>query len=138
MCPKSKAVNRNFAMEIAKGALAALIIAVVSACVCAVFIQRQTVSESSSGIWVLITLALASFVGCLISSGRIGEKRIIVSAITAAVLFFVLLASGILFFDGSMHGLGGNLAAILIGAAISSLLSIKKSTKKVKIKRRSR
>ena len=138
MCPKSKAVNRNFVMEIVKGVLIALLIAVVSACVYAVLIQRQTVSESSTGVWMFVTLALASLIGCLISSGRIGEKRIIVCAITVAALFFVLLASGILFFDGSMRGLGGNLAAILIGAGISCLLSMKKPTKKVKIKRRSR
>jgi putative membrane protein (TIGR04086 family) len=138
MCPKSKAVNRNFVTEIVKGVFIALLIAVASACVYGILIQRQTVSESSSGIWVIVTLALASLIGCLISSGRIGEKRIIVTAITAAVLYLVLLATGILFFDGSMRGLGVNLSAVLVGAGISCLLSIKRSSKKIKIKRWSR
>ena len=137
MGSKTKATHRNFVMEIGKGVLAALVIAVISACVFAFLVERQSAAETSIGIWGYATLTLASLVGSLISSGRIGEKRVIVCAVMAAVFAFLLLLTGILVFDGNMHGLGGNLVSILIGAGISSLLSMKKPGRKVKIKRRS-
>ena len=137
MGPKSKKVNRNFALEIGKGVILSVGIAIASACIYAYLIQRQTVSDSSISIWSFATLALAVLAGSLVSSGRIGEKRIVVSAITAAAFAFVFLASGILFFDGSVSSIGINLIAIMIGAAISCLLSVKKPAKKMKIKRRS-
>lgn len=138
MGSKQKTRSGSYALEIGKGILLAVLIATLSAGVYAFLIHRGTAPEGSTTIWSFATLAVATLLSCLISSGGIGEKCAVVCGITAAAFAFVLLAIGILFFDGGVQGLGGNIAAIAVGGLAACLLKAKKPSSKVKFKKRSR
>jgi len=134
----TKTKNRKPVAEVAKGILLAVIFTVISAAVYAILIQNQTVSEAGLGIWRSVTLGAAAMIGCLLAAGRIGEKRLVYSLITGGVFAFVLLAVGIVFLDGTITNIVGNVVAILIGSGISCLKAMKKPSKKLKFKIRSR
>lgn len=136
MCAKPK--TKKPAAEIVKGVILSLMITTVSAAIFAILIHNQTASEAASGIWRIGTIGIAALFGCLFGAGRIGEKSAIYCAIITGVFFFILLAIGILFFDGGVKGIGGNLISAMVGGVISCFIMMKKPARKTKFKIRSR
>ena len=136
MCAKPK--SRSPVMEMSKGVILSIMIILISAAIFALLIHNQTVPDSASGIWRYVTIGVAAFTGCVFGASRIGEKSLIFNAITVGVLVFVFLAVGILFFDGTIRGIGGTLISALAGGAISTLIAMKKPARKTKFKMRSR
>lgn len=130
--------KRNTVTEIVKGVVMALGLTVLSVAILAAMIQNESVSEMSAGIWISVTVIVSVMVGTIFAAVRIGERNAVVCGITALGYAFVLLASGILFFDGDIRGAGSRLLTILVGAAIGCTISMKKSVKKPKWKMRSR
>lgn len=130
--------KRNVALEIIKGIVVALVLTLLSVAILAALIQNESASEKSTDIWISVTAILSVMIGTLLSAVRIGEKNAVICGITALGYGFILLAIGILFFDGNIRGIGGRLLAILVGGAIGCAISMKKSDKRAKRKVRSR
>lgn len=130
--------KRNTVTEIVKGVVMALGLTVLSVAILAAMIQNESVSEMSAGLWISVTVIVSAMVGTIFAAVRIGERNAVVCGITALGYAFVLLAFGILFFDGDIRGVGSRLLTILVGAAIGCTISMKKSVKKPKWKMRSR
>ena len=124
--------------EIVKGVALALVLTLISVAILSALIQNESLSVQSSHIWISATVIISVMAGAIVAAARAGQGNAIVCGITALAYGFVLLAVGILFFDGSVRGIGGRLLAILVGGAIGCVISMKKSIKRPKHKIRSR
>lgn len=136
MCAKPK--TRSPVIELSKGVVLSILIILASAAIFALLIHNQTVTVGAGGIWRYTTVAIAALAGCVFGTNRIGEKPLIFNAIIVGALLFILLATGILFFDGTIHGIGGTLISALVGGVISTMIAMKKPIRKKKFKIRSR
>jgi len=56
--------------------------------------------------------------GCIVATAMAGNMPAIVSAVSAAVYLFALLAGNILLMNGNMKGIGSGIFAILCGAFV--------------------
>ena len=75
----------------------------------------------SAGHLVMGIIFLSGIGGGIISVKKAKEKKILVSVIAGLVIYLMLLALGILFFDGRIKGAGETML-LMVGASISAAL----------------
>lgn len=103
------------------------------AAVTALLINSEKIPQESVGIASVFTHLIASALGCLTAVILCDRMPAIVSGVTCAVYFVLLLGVNILLMDGQFSGVGGGVIAIAIGGILSLLPTlIKRKGKKQK------
>ena len=122
---KKMATGRTLSMPagLAVGAAVSLGITLAGAAILAWLIDKERLDMGSVGYGILAVLLLASFLGALVSFGKIRRRRMVVCLASGAVYLGMLLSITALFFGGQYSGvattalliLGGSMAAALLG-----------------------
>lgn len=125
--------NQPITLCIAIGVFVAILVSVLLAMLMTVLIINERVSETSIQYFDFAILLVASFCGGMVATQQTGEKRVLVSGLTAVTYCLFLVASGILFFDGGFQNLWTSAVAIAVGGIGSCVLCVRG---KMKIARR--
>lgn len=120
----------------ALGVSASLLITVLGAALIAKLVDRETIGEGSIGYGILIVMILASWLGSLVSYGRIKRRRAVVCLAAGGIYFLVLLSFTALFFGGEYSGVGVTALLIFCGSMLAVLPGLRQNRggKRPKIK----
>ncbi len=92
----------------------------------AMFLGRMVSTEwlpwENVGYGIMLTLFLASYLGCCVSCLRIKRQKLMVAVASGAVYFVALLMITALFFGGQYEAVGVTAAIILAGCGTCFLL----------------
>lgn len=114
---------------IAVGTITSLMITVVLAALLTWLALHGKISEDSLGYYIMGILALASFLGPVLSAGKIKRRRMLVCGITGAAYYAVLLLCTALMFGGQYKGLGVTALLVFGGSVVAGVLGLKKPGK---------
>ena len=120
------------------GIAAATLVSIVLTLLAANLVLNGKVGESGNGWIVFLTRILSVVLGGLIGTSLSKEKMLPTISVIAVGYLLVLLAVGIVFFNGSFHKFGSGLLSVLIGGAIVCLLKLtqqKNKNKAIKARR---
>ncbi len=116
---KSMKVSSSMPAAIGMGLFASLAVTLIGAGVLAWLMATERVGDGSMGIGCGVILAVASAAGALLASSMAGTQRLVVSAITAACYYALLLGMTALLFGGEYKGMGTTALWILGGGILS-------------------
>ena len=138
MSAKQTTNTRRVTALVGRGVLIAAAVTILSAAGLAALILGERIPQSALGPVVFVIITISTGLGTLFAAKPSVGKSAIITGTTGLVYFFLLMASGILFFDGHLKNVGIHLLAILIGAAVGTLLVLRKKGSRRKFKLRSR
>lgn len=106
--------------------------ALVGSAVGAWLLSLEKIEEGNIGYITMILLLVSSFLGALVATRLINEKRMLVCLCAGSVYLLSLLGITALFFGGIYSGVGESALVILAGVLSVALIALKgnKSTKK--------
>ena len=106
--------------------------ALVGSAVGAWLLSLEKLEEGNIGYITMILLLVSSFLGALVATRLINEKRMLVCLCAGGVYLLSLLGITALFFGGIYSGVGESALVILAGVLSVALIALKgtKSTKK--------
>lgn len=119
--------NKNMITCIGLGLLTAMIISVVLTLGLTSLVEKGKLSENGN-FGVFLTRMIAVAAGGLVGAGLSDKKFLPIIIVTSSAYLIVLLAIGILLFDGSFHKMWLGVLSILIGAIIALLIKLKPQT----------
>ena len=95
-------------------------------------LSSEKIEERNIGYITMILLLVSSFLGALVATRLINEKRMLVCLCAGSVYLLSLLGITALFFGGIYSGVGESALVILAGVLSVALIALKgnKSTKK--------
>lgn len=125
----------SMATGIALGVVAELLLALIGVIVMTTLILDEKIPLSSGKIANAAVLLLSAFAGCVLANKIVRQKPLIVCASTAFIFLIILICGNILIYDGRFNGLWGSAAMVVIGSAISCMISTRVSTKSKRRKR---
>ena len=122
----------NATCEILKGGVLAGIVTIVSLLVCAILVSMGVLPVSAMEGAVLAVCVLGTLIGGVYAVGRSGGRSLLAGLGVGAVLFLLLLAAGLLVYEGASiaNGGAGILCACLCGGAIPGILGRKPKKKR--------
>jgi putative membrane protein (TIGR04086 family) len=125
---------------LAVGAAASTATTVLLTALMAKLMESETLQENAMGYGIMIVLVLSSFLGAVLSYGRIKRQRLIVCVLSAILYFMILISITALFFGGQYSGVGVTALMIICGAGLAILPGFpgEKGAKNPKIRIRNR
>ena len=93
------------------------------AAVLAKLIDTEALDENAVGYGAMLILLTASFIGALLSGGRIKRQRVLVSMASGGIYYLVLIGITALFFGGQYTGMGVTALLVLAGSTCAMLLA---------------
>ena len=123
------ASNRTTTVGIFAGIIAALIMSFTSIIALTSLVRNHNFLESSLELSVFLVRMVAVLLGVLIGTGLIKERCIVVAGIVAAGYLVLLLALGILIYDGSFENFGTGVLSTVIGSVLGGLIRLKLQNK---------
>lgn len=114
-----------------------IIVSVLASAILAWLVSSEKIGEEALGTGSIIALILSATAGSLAANLCIGEKKLIVTGLTAATYFVILLAITALIFDGQYQNIGVTAISIFAGGMIAFVPGIILSAsggKRIKIK----
>lgn len=125
---KNKSVIKKDEKSMTSGVAIGVLLSVMSSLLLAVgtagLITNEKLSEGGIHYFALLITLISGMVGGLVAGKIVGSKYAVVTGLTGLVYLLVLIAVGILFFDGGFNMLWTSTAAIAVGAAASCVLCI--------------
>ncbi len=118
--------GRSVPLAIGIGAAVSFGATLIISAILAMLISSGNISPNAVGYGVMGLLMISSVAGAMASTLRIEGKRLIVSTLTAAVYFLLLLCTNALIFDGMYKGIPATAMVILAGGVINALLPVGK------------
>ncbi len=112
------------------GIAVAVIISVVLTALTAHFVLNEKVGESSVSLILFVVRFLSAGIGGLVGTSLSKEKLLPVIGVITGGYLLVLLATGIIFFDGSFHQFGSGLISVLSGGAGAGAIRLKPAKNK--------
>ncbi|MBR4109900.1 MAG: TIGR04086 family membrane protein [Oscillospiraceae bacterium] len=127
MSPKQKGSARKntFGSGIAIGLILSVVISVMLSMLLAVLVINERVGENTIEYLTPLITLLASFIGCVVAGKQVEEKLAIVIGATGTIYLFLLIGSGILFFDGGFHNLWTSFLTVAVACALSCAICIR-------------
>lgn len=116
--------ERSMATGVAIGVLLSVMISLLLAMGTAGLITNEKLSEGGIHYFTLIITLISGMVGGLVAGKIVGSKYAVVTGLTGLVYLLVLIAVGILIFDGGFNMLWTSAVAIAVGVSISCVLCI--------------
>ena len=107
------------------GSGCALGASVVLTALVSVLVLNGSIKENGSAYAVFAIRALSVAIGALIGTGLAEEKLLPVIGVITAGYILILLAFGIVLFDGSFYRFGAGLMSSIIGGAVAAIIRLK-------------
>ncbi len=92
--------------------------------VIATLILSEKITEENMRYFTFASLFVSSLIGCLLSCKKLASKYALAAGLSGLSFLLILVAVGILFFDGGFSNLLINSLAVLIGTAIACAICI--------------
>ncbi len=115
---------------VAVGVAASLALSIGVAAIAALMILQGKVPEEAAAGIMYASALLASFAGCMLAAGRVGDKRAPVCMAVAGGYAFILAALNIFIFGAGFSGAFITLVMLLCGAAAACLVGLRRGGKK--------
>lgn len=103
---------------LASGTLAAVAMTLAGAAVTAKLIDAEVLGWDASGYAVLLILLMASWLGAMVTAGKIKRQRLAMCLSSGLVYFGVLMLMTALFFGGRYSGVGETGLLIFCGSML--------------------
>ena len=128
---QSNSIRKRPVIAVAIGAITSIVLTVASAAIFASLVTSGKLPPETIQKIVWPTQCIACAIGCFVSTVLAGNKIAILSAASAAVYLFILLAGNIVFMGGDMQGIGSGIISVLFGGTLPILthLSARKGGK---------
>lgn len=111
---------------------AACLATIMSAAIFTCLIAGQQLEETALAPASVITILLSTFVGAMVSAGKVGKRRLIVCVCSGGFYFLSLLCCNILFFEGQFRGLPAAILVVLGSSTVAGLLGLRQKGQKFK------
>ncbi len=128
MKPKTKIAsskNKSIAFGASIGIGIAMILSVMLSAGATSLVMKGSIQESAFSIFAFFVRAIAILVGALIGTQLIKEKCLLTIGIIALGYLILLLALGIVVYDGSFRGFGMGVISVITGGAIGCIVRLK-------------
>ena len=128
---------KSMPIGILEGAGISLLITVAFSGMIATAVNLCLLDFNNIGYGVMISLILASYIGCKTAVAMVKRQKMMVSLLTAAVFYCFLILTAFLMFGGNLNGAGESALLILCGCLLSAMTSMteKKAAAQHKIKK---
>lgn len=103
------------------GTLVSMGVLLAGTVIVAQLINREILDVDKMAHAVPIFLIGATYLGCGTACARLGEKRLLTSALTGMIVLVLLMAVTIVFFEGRFQGIWANILLILCGCVLAAL-----------------
>ena len=113
---------------LAAGVISAVAMTLLGALITAKLIDAQIIGWNASGYCVLLILVLSSWMGAVVSAGKIKRQRIAVCAATGVLYFGALLLTTALFFGGQYSGVGETGLLVICGSILGIFTGVSGKT----------
>ena len=105
-----------------KGGIYALCGTLVLSAALAKLVDMEMIPQDKIGYGIMVLLLLCAFYGANTACGKIKRQYLLVSAISAAVYFVILLSITALFFGGRYSGVGVTAILVLCGSLLAAFV----------------
>ena len=122
---KGRGGSVSYMKGIGIGVVAAILITMILSTLVTFLIINENIDAYSMGYYAFGIVLIASFIGCVISGKLIMERVAILSGAVALVYLLMIVAIGVLFFDGSVAGVWTRLVAVAISGVVSCAFCIR-------------
>ena len=96
-------------------------IILMGSAILAQLIHKEVLEEAAAGYGVMVLVIIASYAACRTAYGRTDKNRGIVSLVTGASLFLMLLSLTAAVFEGQYQGIGATALLIVCGCGLAFL-----------------
>ena len=117
-------------ISIASGAAIAVVITVLMNIGLTSLVINGQIAESDTAFIVFIIRAVSVMIGGMIASALAKEKILITIGITAIGYLLIVVALGIIFYDGSFRNFISGVISVAVGAVCACVLRLKTPRKK--------
>ena len=105
---------------LAWGLVAAMIMTVSGTALLALMIHREKTPFDRLGYGIMVTIILSSFVGAILSSGKIKRRRLVMCLASGVSYYAMLLILTALFFGAQYRAVGETGLLILCGSMLAA------------------
>ena len=95
--------------------------------VLAKLVDSERMAMENIGYGIMLLLLTASFLGALVSFGKIRRQRMLVCGVSGLIYFAMLLSITALFFGGQYSAVGVTALLVLAGSAAAALLGLRQN-----------
>ncbi len=120
-----KRENHSFINAVWVGVSISLLLSIVLAMLLAVLVVSERFSENSIKYAVPVITMIGTMIGSMVAGKKHNEKLAILAAAVGGIYLFLLVAVGVLFFDGGFHNLGLRLLSTAVGCVCSCAICIR-------------
>lgn len=107
------------------GAAISIAITLIAALILGKLVDMEKLPWENIGYGIMLLLFSASFFGAEAANAKIKRQRLLVSLLSGAIYFALLLSVTALFFGGQYEAVGVTAALILAGSGTAGLLDMK-------------
>ncbi|MEE0111040.1 MAG: TIGR04086 family membrane protein [Oscillospiraceae bacterium] len=127
MVSKAKPTGRALSMPagLTLGAMTSLGLTLLIAAILAKLIDAEKLPWENVGYGVMLLLLVSSFLGAIVSYGKVKRQRLAVCLMSGAVYFGLLLCMTALFFGGQYEAVGVTAALVLGGSGTAGLIGLR-------------
>lgn len=112
------------------GAMTAAGITLILSAVVARMIDKQLLSWDNMGYGVMGILLAASWLGAIITAGKVKRQRFLMCVLTGVLYYGILLAVTALFFGGQYSSVGETGLLIFCGSVLAAFTGISRKSKR--------
>ena len=125
MVTQQKATGRASSIPagLAAGAAVSILMTLLICLIGGWMIGSELISQQQIGYCSIVALLTSAILGSLTAWKKIRRKRLLVCMVSGLAYFVILAIITLIFFDGGYQGMGVTLITILVGAAVSVLLT---------------
>lgn len=127
--------NNSFVFGVLLGAVAALIISIISTAGMTSLVLGGGLNDRLLQIFIFVIRLISVFIGVLLGTGLIGEKWVVTTGTISVLYLLLLVGAGIVFYDGSFRGFGVSLISVVLGGGAGCLVRLKLQNKPQKKKK---
>ena len=121
---------------IAVGVFTAMITTLCASALTAKMLQYQWLKEEIIAYCAMVILFFTAWIGAAVSYSKIKQHKAMICLIFALSYFALLLGISILFFEGSMSGVGGTVSLIIGGSFLTVFLKTATGKRKIRKKQK--
>lgn len=135
---RAAARNNTVIASVAVGVIAGMLTVILLSLLLTSLVVNGSIGEDKTGAYISVIRSFGCFTGCMLSTAFAKKQYLLVTGLTAAAYLVVLLAVGIVFYDGSFVHFGNGLLMTVIGCAAACMIRLKPPSKRKHRRRNSR
>lgn len=107
------------------GVVVSLMIGIILTLGLTSLVMNGTINDAGAGNWTFVIRTVASAIGCLAGVMLIKKNYLLIAGAVALGYLVMLIAIGIVVYDGSFDNIISGTTSVLLGGVISCLLVLK-------------